>query len=50
VDYAGHPADLDSFLHKDDDSAEREDDKSKKIVEALHKILRPFLLRRRVLS
>ena len=43
-------ADLDSFLHKDDDSAEREDDKSKKIVEALHKILRPFLLRRRVLS
>jgi len=39
-------ADLDSFLHKDDDSAEGEEDKSKKVVEALHKILRPFLLRR----
>ncbi|KAG2360929.1 SNF2 family N-terminal domain-containing protein [Suillus spraguei] len=39
-------ADLDSFLHKDDDSAQGEEDKSKKVVEALHKILRPFLLRR----
>ncbi|KAG2134024.1 SNF2 family N-terminal domain-containing protein [Suillus bovinus] len=39
-------ADLDSFLHKDDDNAEGEEDKSKKVVEALHKILRPFLLRR----
>ncbi|KAJ7077900.1 SNF2 family N-terminal domain-containing protein [Mycena belliarum] len=42
VDYA----DLDSFLHKDDDGADAEEEKSKKIVEALHKILRPFLLRR----
>ncbi|KAJ7180493.1 P-loop containing nucleoside triphosphate hydrolase protein [Mycena filopes] len=42
VDYA----DLDSFLHKDDDGADEEEEKSKKIVEALHKILRPFLLRR----
>ncbi|KAJ7623380.1 SNF2 family N-terminal domain-containing protein [Roridomyces roridus] len=42
VDYA----DLDSFLHKDDDGAEGEEEKSKKVVEALHKILRPFLLRR----
>ncbi|KAF7309662.1 hypothetical protein MIND_00337300 [Mycena indigotica] len=40
VDYA----DLDSFLHKDD--SEDEEEKSKKVVEALHKILRPFLLRR----
>ncbi|KAH7920364.1 hypothetical protein BV22DRAFT_1039935 [Leucogyrophana mollusca] len=39
-------ADLDSFLHKGDDNAESEEDKSKKVVEALHKILRPFLLRR----
>ena len=38
-------ADLDSFLHKDDDNVE-EEEKSKKVVEALHKILRPFLLRR----
>ncbi|KAM6494001.1 SNF2 family N-terminal domain containing protein [Amanita muscaria] len=38
--------DLDSFLHKDDNSAEGEEEKSKKVVEALHKILRPFLLRR----
>lgn len=37
--------DLDSFLHKDSDAAE-EEEKSKKVVEALHKILRPFLLRR----
>ncbi|KAF7294468.1 hypothetical protein MKEN_01439300 [Mycena kentingensis (nom. inval.)] len=40
VDYA----DLDSFLHKDD--SDNEEEKSKKVVEALHKILRPFLLRR----
>jgi SWI/SNF-related matrix-associated actin-dependent regulator of chromatin subfamily A member 5 len=37
-------SDLDSFLHKDADGAEEE--QSKKVVEALHKILRPFLLRR----
>ncbi|KAG6894968.1 hypothetical protein C0992_003714, partial [Termitomyces sp. T32_za158] len=42
VDYA----DLDSFLHKDDSGTEEEEEKSKKVVEALHKILRPFLLRR----
>lgn len=46
VDYG----DLDSFLHKDDDAVEgqgkSEEEKSKKVVEALHKILRPFLLRR----
>ncbi|TFK68179.1 hypothetical protein BDN72DRAFT_769633 [Pluteus cervinus] len=36
--------DLDTFLHKDE--AEEEEEKSKKVVEALHKILRPFLLRR----
>lgn len=39
-------ADLDSFLHKDEAEAEGDDAKSKKVVEALHKILRPFLLRR----
>lgn len=39
-------ADLDSFLHKDEKEAEGDDEKSKKVVEALHKILRPFLLRR----
>ena len=38
--------DLDSFLHKDDSGAEGEEETSKKVVEALHKILRPFLLRR----
>lgn len=40
-------SDLDSFLHKDD-SAEGggDEDTNKKVVEALHKILRPFLLRR----
>ncbi|KAJ7918970.1 P-loop containing nucleoside triphosphate hydrolase protein [Mycena leptocephala] len=37
VDYG----DLDSFLHKDDDGADEEEEKSKKVVEALHKILRP---------
>ena len=42
VDYA----DLDSFLPKDETGAEEEEEKSKKVVEALHKILRPFLLRR----
>ncbi|KAJ6518654.1 SNF2 family N-terminal domain-containing protein [Mycena sanguinolenta] len=42
VDYA----DLDSFLHKDEDGDDEEEEKSKKVVEALHKILRPFLLRR----
>ncbi|KAG6840217.1 hypothetical protein C0991_008138 [Blastosporella zonata] len=42
VDYA----DLDSFLHKDDSGTDVEEEKSKKVVEALHKILRPFLLRR----
>ncbi|KIJ66629.1 hypothetical protein HYDPIDRAFT_174654 [Hydnomerulius pinastri MD-312] len=39
-------ADLDSFLHKDDAGADSEEEKSKQVVEALHKILRPFLLRR----
>ncbi|EIW87448.1 hypothetical protein CONPUDRAFT_87220 [Coniophora puteana RWD-64-598 SS2] len=39
-------ADLDSFLHQGDEGAENEEDKSRKVVEALHKILRPFLLRR----
>ncbi|KAH0825693.1 hypothetical protein J3R83DRAFT_10876, partial [Lanmaoa asiatica] len=38
-------ADLDAFLHKDDAGADGEE-KSKKIMKALHKILRPFLLRR----
>jgi SWI/SNF-related matrix-associated actin-dependent regulator of chromatin subfamily A member 5 len=43
VDYA----DLESFLHKDDAGAGDDDEaKSKMVVEALHKILRPFLLRR----
>ena len=37
--------DLDSFLHKDDNGIEAEEEKGK-IVEALHKILRSFLLRR----
>lgn len=39
-------ADLDSFLHKDEAEVESDDQKSRKVVEALHKILRPFLLRR----
>ena len=39
-------ADLESLLHKDEAEAEGDDEKSKKVVEALHKILRPFLLRR----
>lgn len=39
-------ADMESFLHKDDTDGEGDEEKSKKVVEALHKILRPFLLRR----
>ncbi|PSS02370.1 hypothetical protein PHLCEN_2v4063, partial [Hermanssonia centrifuga] len=39
-------ADLESFLHKDEGEVEGDEEKSKKVVEALHKILRPFLLRR----
>jgi SWI/SNF-related matrix-associated actin-dependent regulator of chromatin subfamily A member 5 len=43
VDYA----DLDSFLHKDSGGEGMvEEEKSKKVFEALHKIFRPFLLRR----
>lgn len=38
--------DLDSFLHKDDTGTGGDTDANKKVVEALHKILRPFLLRR----
>ncbi|KAL9716756.1 chromatin remodeling complex Adenosinetriphosphatase [Leucoagaricus gongylophorus] len=38
--------DLDAFLHKDASEKEEEEERSKKVVEALHKILRPFLLRR----
>ncbi|KAJ7590813.1 P-loop containing nucleoside triphosphate hydrolase protein [Mycena floridula] len=37
---------LDSFLHKDEVGEDVDEEKSKKVVEALHKILRPFLLRR----
>ena len=39
-------SDLESFLHKDDSNVADDEEKSKKVVEALHKILRPFLLRR----
>ncbi|VDB85302.1 unnamed protein product [Peniophora sp. CBMAI 1063] len=39
-------ADLEAFLHKDEGAEDADDEKSKKVVEALHKILRPFLLRR----
>ncbi|EJC98571.1 uncharacterized protein FOMMEDRAFT_95786 [Fomitiporia mediterranea MF3/22] len=39
-------ADLESFLHKDDSGETDDQETSKKVVEALHKILRPFLLRR----
>ena len=39
-------ADLETFLHKDTSSGESDEDANKKVVEALHKILRPFLLRR----
>ncbi|KAH9179701.1 SNF2 family N-terminal domain-containing protein [Lactarius sanguifluus] len=42
IDYA----DLEAFLHKDDTATDVDEEKSKKVVEALHKILRPFLLRR----
>ncbi|PPQ92882.1 hypothetical protein CVT25_009769 [Psilocybe cyanescens] len=40
--------DLDSFLHKDAKEGDGvdEEEASRKVVEALHKILRPFLLRR----
>lgn len=38
--------DLETFLHKDDTLTDVDEEKSKKVVEALHKILRPFLLRR----
>ncbi|PAV22924.1 SNF2 family DNA-dependent ATPase [Pyrrhoderma noxium] len=39
-------SDLESFLHKDDSGASDDQEANKKVVEALHKILRPFLLRR----
>lgn len=39
-------SDLESFLHKDDGGAMDDKEANKKVVEALHKILRPFLLRR----
>lgn len=39
-------SDLESFLHKDEGDTQSDDEKNKKVVEALHKILRPFLLRR----
>lgn len=42
VDYA----DLDDFLRKDAKGEESEEDKSRKVLKALHMILRPFLLRR----
>jgi SWI/SNF-related matrix-associated actin-dependent regulator of chromatin subfamily A member 5 len=35
-------ADLDSFLHKDETGSKEEEEKSKEVVEALHKILRPL--------
>ncbi|KZW00246.1 hypothetical protein EXIGLDRAFT_639641 [Exidia glandulosa HHB12029] len=38
--------DLESFLHKGDNAEMEEEEASKVVVEALHKILRPFLLRR----
>jgi SWI/SNF-related matrix-associated actin-dependent regulator of chromatin subfamily A member 5 len=40
-------ADLDDFMHKCETGSEEGEgeEKSKKVVEALHKILRPFLLR-----
>jgi SWI/SNF-related matrix-associated actin-dependent regulator of chromatin subfamily A member 5 len=41
VDYV----DLDSFLHKVETDSEEEAGKSNKVIETLHKILRPFLLR-----
>ncbi|KAG8939341.1 hypothetical protein FRC04_006699 [Tulasnella sp. 424] len=39
-------SDLDSFLHKEDAEGEAPEEASAKVVAALHKILRPFLLRR----
>ncbi|KAI0310745.1 P-loop containing nucleoside triphosphate hydrolase protein [Amylostereum chailletii] len=40
-------ADLEVFIHdKDESNSDGNEEKSKKVVEALHKILRPFLLRR----
>lgn len=40
-------ADLEAFLHKDDgEKSDVSDETSRKVVDALHKILRPFLLRR----
>ncbi|KIO28601.1 hypothetical protein M407DRAFT_6651 [Tulasnella calospora MUT 4182] len=39
-------SDLDSFLHKGDAEGEAQEEASAKVVAALHKILRPFLLRR----
>lgn len=39
-------SDLDSFLHKGDAEGLSEADASARVVAALHKILRPFLLRR----
>ncbi|KAF7793575.1 hypothetical protein EIP86_004689 [Pleurotus ostreatoroseus] len=39
-------SDLESFLHKDEGENQDDEEKSKMVVEALHKILRPFLLRR----
>ena len=38
-------ANLDAFLHKDDAGVNGREEKSKRVVEALHKILWPFLLR-----
>ncbi|KAG8904542.1 hypothetical protein FRB99_001582 [Tulasnella sp. 403] len=38
--------DLDTFLHKGDKADDEEKEASAKVVAALHKILRPFLLRR----
>ena len=37
---------MDSLLHKDGKEGEAEEEASKKVVEVLHKILRPFLLMR----
>ncbi|KAJ1302984.1 hypothetical protein OPQ81_003276 [Rhizoctonia solani] len=38
--------DLDSFLHQGGEDGQTEEEKSQQVVAALHKILRPFLLRR----
>jgi hypothetical protein len=37
-------SDLDSFFYKNEDREDKEDEKSNKVVEALHRILQPFLL------